>query len=482
MTTTVIRDCAWIVAWDAAAGSHIYLRGGDVAFDGSSILAVGGRWDGVAEREIDGRARMVMPGLVNLHAHLMGGSLDKGTFDEVGAPGQWGHALYHLSPLLEDDAEGIAANTKLAVAELLQSGVTTVVDLGRAREGWLDLVADTGIRGVIGAGFREAQWVDVGGHRVDYVWDEPAGRRAFDRALATVDAAEGHPSGRLTGMIAPAQIDTVSEALLRDAHAAAVERGMKLQVHAAQTMVEVMEMLRRHGLGAVSWLDHLGLLDERVILGHGIYLDHHTWNPLRTARELSMLAERGVTVAHCPTVFARTGMTLQSFGRYVKSGVRMGIGTDSFPHNMLEELRHVGYLARVTVGDVHDHTTADVFSAATVGGADALGRSDLGRLAVGAKADLVLVDVEHPAMRPTREPIRSLIIQAAERAVTDVFVGGTPVVQDGRCLTIDLDAEAAAAEAAQARALERVPSLDAHGRGIDAIAPMAYPVRRSESQ
>ncbi|NQW08381.1 MAG: amidohydrolase family protein [Alphaproteobacteria bacterium] len=477
MTTTVIRDCAWIVAWDAEAGSHVYLRGGDVAFDESIILAVGGRWDRPAEREIDGRARMVMPGLVNLHAHPMGGSLDKGTFDEVGAPMQWGHALYHLSPLLEDDAEGIAANTKLAIAELLLSGVTTMVDLGRARDGWLDLIADTGIRGVIGAGFREAQWVDVGGHRVDYAWDKPAGRRAFDRALATVDAAERHPSGRLTGMIAPAQIDTVSEGLLRDAHAAAVERGMKLQVHAAQTMVEVMEMLRRHGMGAVSWLDHLGLLDERVILGHGIYLDHHTWNPLRTARELPMLAERGVTVAHCPTVFARTGMTLQTFGRYVKVGVRMGIGTDSFPHNMLEELRHVGYFARITAGDVHDHSTTDVFNAATIGGAGALGRGDLGRLTLGARADLVLVDVEHPAMRPTREPIRSLIIQAAERVVTDVFVDGTPVVRDGRCLTIDLDAEAAAVEDAQARALERLPSLDARRRTIDDIAPMTYPVR-----
>ena len=164
----------------------------------------------------------------------------------------------------------------------------------------------------------------------------------------------------------------------------------------------------------MTFLDDLGMLDDRLILGHAIYLDHHAWNPLKTSRELTMLAERGVTVAHCPTVFGRTGMTLQTFGRYVRAGVRLGIGTDSFPHNMLEEMRHVGYFARITAGDVHDHTTTDVFDAATVGGADALGRPDLGRLAPGAKADLVLVDVTHPAMRPVREPIRSLIIQAAD--------------------------------------------------------------------
>ena len=474
MTTTVLRDCAWIVAWNAATGSHVYRRGGDVAFSDTQIVQVGGRYDGPADREIDARQRMVMPGLVNLHAHPMGGSLDKGTFDEIGAPAQYGHALYHLSPLLDDDAEGVAANTRLALGELMLSGVTTVVDLGRARDGWLDLVAETGIRAVLGAGFREARWVDVGGHRVDYAWDPAAGRRAFEEAVATLEAADAHPSGRLSAIMTPSQVETVSPELLRDAHALAVERGWKVQVHAAQTMVEVQEMLRRHGKGAVPFLDDLGMLDDRLILGHAIYLDHHGWNPLKTTRELAMLAERGVTVAHCPTVFGRTGMTLQTFGRYVRAGVRLGIGTDSFPHNMLEEMRHVGYFARITAGDVHDHTTTDVFDAATIGGADALGRQDLGRLAPGAKADLVLVDVTHPTMRPVREPIRSLIIQAADRAVTDVFVDGAPVVADGNCLHLDLNEQSALVEEAQARALARVPSLDGRGRGIDAIAPMVY--------
>ncbi len=476
MTTTVIRDCAWIVAWDPVAGTHVYHQGGDVAFRDGDLTQVGGRHDGPADNEIDGRHRMVMPGLVNLHAHPMGGSLDKGTFDEVGAPAQYGHALYHLSPLLEDDAEGIAANTRLALAELMLSGVTTVTDLGRARDGWLDLMADTGIRAVIGAGFREARWVDVGGHRVDYAWDAEAGRRAYETAVATLEEVERHPSGRLSPMMTPSQVETVSPDLLREAHALATERGWKFQVHAAQTMVEVHEMLRRHGMGAVRFLDSLGILDERVILGHAIYLDHHDWNPLRTSDEVAILAERGVTVAHCPTVFGRTGMTLQTFGRYARAGIRLGIGTDSFPHNMLEEMRHVGYFARITAGDVHDHTTTQVFDAATVGGADALGRPDLGRLAVGAKADLVLVDVTHPAMRPAREPIRSLIIQAADRAVTDVYVDGRQVVRDGRCVHIDLETEAALVEEAQARALARVPGLDAEGRSIDTIAPRVYPL------
>ncbi|MEQ9121624.1 MAG: amidohydrolase family protein, partial [Alphaproteobacteria bacterium] len=109
------------------------------------------------------------------------------------------------------------------------------------------------------------------------------------------------------------------------------------------------------------------------------------------------------------------------------------------------------------------------------GGAAALRRDDIGRLATGCKADLVLVDLNCPAMRPLREPLRSLIYVAQERAVRDVYVDGVQVVKNGECLTIDLDAELTALEAAQQRALARVPKLDWAGRHIDELAPMALP-------
>ena len=105
---------------------------------------------------------------------------------------------------------------------------------------------------------------------------------------------------------------------------------------------------------------------------------------------------------------------------------------------------------------------------------DQIRRDDIGRLTPGAKADLVLVDLKNQAMRPMREPLRSLIYVAAERAVKDVYVDGRQVVRDGNCLTIDLDAELEALEAAQQRSLERVPSIDHAGRTADEMAPMVY--------
>jgi Amidohydrolase family len=90
-------------------------------------------------------------------------------------------------------------------------------------------------------------------------------------------------------------------------------------------------------------------------------------------------------VAHCPTVFSRRGILLEDFGRYRAGGVNLGIGTDTFPHNFIEELRTAAILPRVAAGQAHSVTAADIFTAATIGGARALGRDDLGRLTPGKR-------------------------------------------------------------------------------------------------
>ena len=156
----------------------------------------------------------------------------------------------------------------------------------------------------------------------------------------------------------------------------------------------------------------------------------------------------------------------------------IGIGTDTYPHNFIEEMRSAAYFARVVAGSVDDLTTRDVFDAATVGGARALGRGDLGRLAPGCRADVVLVDVAAPSMMPLREPLRSLVYVAAERAVRDVYVDGRRVVADGRVLTMDYAVASRALGEAQRRSLARTPGLDWAGRSADEMAPMALPPYR----
>ena len=117
----------------------------------------------------------------------------------------------------------------------------------------------------------------------------------------------------------------------------------------------------RPSAGWTRW----GLLSDRSIIGHGIFLDDHPSTRWHTERDLSRLAETGTTVAHCPTVFARRGITLKDFGRYRRAGVNMGVGTDTYPHNMLDELRLVSYLARTQAGNPRTMNSTDLFNAAT---------------------------------------------------------------------------------------------------------------------
>jgi cytosine/adenosine deaminase-related metal-dependent hydrolase len=435
---------------------------------------VGEGWDGKADATINGKGVMVMPGLVNVHSHPSSEAGNKGLTDEVGTAKLYNSSLYEYLWLFRADAEGIPHLNHMSWSELLMSGVTTLVDLSFASDGWIDRAADSGLRLVLAPMYRNGRWLTRNGYTVEYELDDAAGRKAMQAALDVVDAAMKHPSGRLSGLICPAQIDTCSEELIRASIAAAKQRRLPIQIHAAQSISEFHEMVRRTGLTAVQWLDKLGYLGPNASIGHGIFLDHHPWVRWPTRSDLKRLAESGTSVAHCPTVFARRGVTLRDLGGYLRAGVNVGIGTDTYPHNMLEELRMAGIAARITAETPANVTTGEIFRAATLGGARLLGRSDIGRIAPGAKSDLVLVDLTHPMMQPRREPLRSLIYAAAERAVRDVYVDGRQVVKDGRVLTMDYAAAAAGVEESQRRALAKASSLDWAGRSIDELSPMAF--------
>lgn len=274
-------------------------------------------------------------------------------------------------------------------------------------------------------------------------------------------------------MVSPSQIDTCSEELLRDSHAYAEERNLPWTIHAAQSATEFYEMQRRHGKTPIEWMQDMGVLTDRSIIAHCIFLDHHPWLHWTSRGDLDRMRDSGATVAHCPTVFSRRGITLRTLGGYIRHGINVGLGTDTYPHNMLDEMRTAAIAARVIGESVADLSYSDVFHAATIAGAKALRRDDLGRLAVGARADFVSVDLKHPAMMPVREPLRSLMVVAAERAVRDVYVEGHRVVADGTLTTIDLPTELERLEEGQKRMMAKGPERDWAGRTTDQMAPMA---------
>ena len=477
MTTTVIRNAAWVIAWDETLGHQIYHRGVDLAFEGDRVLFLGRDFRGPADRVIDGSARLVLPGLIDIHSHPEHEPLYRGIREEHGLPSMHMTGLYERSQVLSaTDDEARAASAEFAYCELLLSGVTSLVDISPPWPGWVELFAKSGLRGFLAPGYNSARWYLEDDHELRYAWDEERGRAGFAAALGIIDAALAHRCGRLSGVVSPMQIDTCTEALLKDSRAAARDRGLPFTVHVAQSVSEVREMVRRHGQTPVQWAQGLGLLGPGTILGHALYLDHHSWIRGWTKSDLRILGDSGTAVAHCPTPFARYGHIMENFGDYLRAGVVMGLGTDCAPHNLVEEIRKAAVLARIAARDITTVSTADLFEAATLGGARALLRDDLGRLAPGTKADIVLVDLDCPQMQPARDPLRSFVYHAADRAVREVFVDGRQVVADGRVLSLDQNAAGGRLRAAQQRMEDAAPGRDYRGRNAAEITPLSLPV------
>jgi cytosine/adenosine deaminase-related metal-dependent hydrolase len=477
MTTTVIRKADWVIAWDEAAHRHVYRRGIDVAFADDTITFVGRNYAGPADRVIDGKDRLVLPGLIDIHSHPEHEPLYRGIREEHGVRNMHMSGLYERSQAFSaPDDEARAASAEFAYCELLLSGVTSLVDISPAWDGWIELFAKSGIRGFLAPGYASARWRLENDFELKFAWDEARGREGFAAALALIDRVARHPSGRLSGVVSPMQIENCTADLLRDSRDAARTRGIPFTVHIAQSVTEVQEMIRRHGKTPVQWAHEIGILGSETILGHALFLDTHSWIRWWTKTDLTLIADSGSSVAHCPTPFARYGQIMENFGDYLRAGVNMGLGTDTTPHNLVEEMRKAAVLARIAARDVGTVTTADLFYAATVGGATALMRDDLGRIAPNKKADLVVVDLTVPQMRPVRDPLRSFVYHAADRAVRDVFVDGQHVVADRKVLTLDQDAAADRLVDAQRRMTQAVPSRDYRRRNAAEISPLSLPL------
>jgi cytosine/adenosine deaminase-related metal-dependent hydrolase len=207
---------------------------------------------------------------------------------------------------------------------------------------------------------------------------------------------------------------------------------------------------RRHGCGPVEHLGRLGLLGGDLLAAHCLYA---------TDGELDLLARSRTTVVNCPLVYARWGAAAP-FHRFTARGVRTAIGTDQ-ERDFVLELRTAGLLSKLHAGQAHVASATEMLRAATLTGAEALGRADLGRIEPGARADLVVVDLGRPPLYPAFDPVASLVWHATGADVTAVVVDGEVLVENGRFVRGD---EAAIRRDAAA-AIERVWAA-ASARGL----------------
>jgi cytosine/adenosine deaminase-related metal-dependent hydrolase len=194
-----------------------------------------------------------------------------------------------------------------------------------------------------------------------------------------------------------------------------------------------------------------------------------------------VLAERGATVGHCPYKYAKMAMTLHSFQRYVDAGVNVAIGTDTYPMDIVSELRWASILAKVTDANYQVGLPREVFNAATLAACKFLGREDLGRLGPGAKADILLIDLDRLGAGFYADPIKALVDAGSGRDVDTVIVDGKILIQAGRAVRVDEDEVYAKAREATRNYWNHVPTWRWDGAGVDRIIPPAFPIRSAKT-
>jgi cytosine/adenosine deaminase-related metal-dependent hydrolase len=377
---------------------------------------------------------LVLPGFINLHAHCIRGGLFRGIPDDLDIEPYVPTLVYRiLLPLTalatrELSKEELRAVTALGLIDLLKGGSTTVMDQWHhGQEVFFDVAKAIGMR-VVGAPFIMSASNSRLGPDGYPVWDfGNDGLAQLQKSIATFKARDEGREGLVQVAIGPHATDTCLPELLRECRKAADDLGAVLTTHFAQTPQELALLRSRYGMGAAEYAKDAGLLGRNVVLAHaGCASDD----------DLKQLAATGTSVANCAFSFIREGVSFP-YTRFAAAGINTGIGTDSHGMDLLSEMRITGVLSKHHFGKAPVGTAHELVRAATLCGARALGRPDLGRLEAGAKADLLVFDLFKPHLQPVWDPIKNLLWKGHAGDIAFTMVQGKPVVRDGRLLTAD---------------------------------------------
>lgn len=423
------------------------LTGGAVAIAGDRIAAVGPtsalRAAHPGATEVDASGCIVTPGLINGHQHLTGDPLVRSCIPDLLAPGEsifsWSVPL-HAEHTPDDDE----LSATLTAAQSALCGVTTLVEAGTVAHP--DRVAAgmvaVGVRGTVGTW----GW-DVEGAPFAAPPDE-----VLDRQREVLAA---HPAGGLVeGWVTLVGHDLASDELLVAAADLARSAGRGMTMHISPTSSDPESYLRRCGARPIVHFDRLGILGHHLLLAHGVWLD---------GAEVDLVLASETAIAYCPWAYLRLGQGVTVAGRHgelARRGGRLALGCDAGNAGDLPDVLRVAALAAGLARDMpvdpEGFGAHDAFEMATIRGAGAIGKdAEIGSLEPGKLADVVVFDCCASAWTPHGDVALQLVWGSDGRDVRDVFIGGRPVVSDGRCTTVDVAGLRIAAASAQRDLLGR---------------------------
>ncbi|WP_425807246.1 amidohydrolase [Desulfitobacterium sp. Sab5] len=399
-------------------GPDDFFPEGEIAIEEDRIVSVGPKGSAPAdfgsERVIDLPDDVVMPGLINTHTHAAMTML-RSYADDL-----------PLMPWLEEkvwpfeaklSGEDIYWGTLLALAEMIQSGTTTMLDMYADMDRVGDAVLEAGTRAVLSRGM---------------IGNAPNGEKAFQESIELVERYHGAGEGRIQVMFGPHAPYTCSGEYMQRVKKEADRLGVGIHIHLAETQDEINIIKQQVGKTPVQWLKELGIFGGHVVAAHCVHL---------TEEDMDILAQNKVCVAHNPESNMKLNSGTAPVPELRAKGVVVGLGTDGASSNnnldLFGEMRSAALQQKLK----KDSTTLpayEVLEMATVGGAQTLGLKDVGQLVPGYKADLISINFDQPHFYPRFSIPAHLVYVAHAGDVRTVMVDGKLIMEERKLLTLDV--------------------------------------------
>jgi len=410
---------------------------GAVAIDQSLILAIGPAEDILAEysaaQVLEGKDRIVMPGLVNGHSHAAM-TLLRGVADDL-ALMDWLNNYIFPAEVQFVDSEFVRIGTELACWEMIRGGTTTFVDMYYYPDTIAEVVDSCGMRAMISATVIDQRSPDA--ENAD---------DSIKKGAGFIERWQGK-NERITPIFGPHANYTLNAEQLKATREAAMRYNAPISIHVSESPFELQYSQDTYGMPSIELYESIGFFEGPTIAAHVVW---------PTKEEIPILAERKVGVIHNPTSNMKIASGISPVTEMLEAGVRVGLGTDGAASNndldLWEEMRLASFLQKVDRMDPEVMSATTVLTMATRGGANAIGLGDtIGSLEVGKRADLIQVAFDDVHHVPTYDVISHLVYVTDEQDVASVVVNGKILMLDGEMLTIDTKSVAAEATALAAR-------------------------------
>jgi 5-methylthioadenosine/S-adenosylhomocysteine deaminase len=382
------------------------------------IRSIGDLPDGlVVDEVVDGSGHVAMPGLVNSHCHSPM-TFVRGWAEDMLFP-QWLQKVWLAENGLT--AEDIYWSAALAAAEMIRSGTVAYNDSYFFMDHVADVVRESGLKARLAWGvFGTGEGTEAGA--------------SLEETVRWIKEVQERGESRIKTFLGPHSPYTCSPELLQKVVEKAHELGQGIHIHLAETKEQVQESLEKYGLTPVQHANRLGIFDVPggCVAAHTLWIDE---------RDTEILAEKGVYTPHCPNTYMKLAMRFPSLKERLEAGVQVCLGTDGPGSNadmdMFASIRQTALAHKCLQEDPRMIPGDTALRMATQVGAKALGLKGSGVLRPGARADLILVDLDVPHMRPIHDLVANMVHSARASDVTDVMVDGRWLMRENVLTTLD---------------------------------------------